>query len=311
MNLYMLRKKRLLFFTIPAREYYYYFFPFGRGNFAAMKLTLGFSPCPNDTFIFDAMINGKIDTKNLQFDYVMEDVETLNKWATEEKLDITKLSYNTFLHTVDKYALLHTGSALGKGVGPLLISKEPLDLANIADYKIAIPGIQTTANLLLTLAFPHAKNKQEVLFSEIEQAVIDGTFDAGLIIHESRFTYTQKGLAKLIDLGDWWETTIRAAIPLGGIVARRSFDKELCATIDSIIKSSLAYSWKHYPRLSEFVKNNAQEMEEAVMRKHIELYVNNYTNDLGEEGRNAIGKLFEQARKADLLKGMEDVPIFY
>lgn len=276
-----------------------------------MKLMLGFSPCPNDTFIFDAMVNGKIDTKGLEFDYVMEDVETLNRWATEEKLDITKLSYNTFLHTVDKYALLHSGSALGKGVGPLLIAKEPLDLANISNYKIAIPGIQTTANLLLTLAFPHAKNKQEVLFSEIEQAVLDGSFDAGLIIHESRFTYAQKGLAKLIDLGDWWETTMRAAIPLGGIVVKRGLDKELSATIDGVIKSSLAYSWKHYPELSDFVKDNAQEMDEMVMRKHIELYVNNYTNDLGEEGRNAIGKLFEQARKADLLQGKEGFPIFY
>ncbi|RYD56587.1 MAG: 1,4-dihydroxy-6-naphthoate synthase [Sphingobacteriales bacterium] len=276
-----------------------------------MKLTLGFSPCPNDTFIFDAMVNGKIDTKGLEFDYVMEDVETLNRWAMEGKLDVTKLSYNAFLHTIDKYALLHSGSALGKGVGPLLIARQPLDLADIAKYKIAIPGVQTTANLLLTLAFPHAKDKHEVLFSDIEQSVLDGTYDAGLIIHESRFTYAQKGLSKLIDLGDWWETTVRAAIPLGGIVVKRSLNNKLCATIDGVIKSSLAYSWKHYPGLSKFVKDNAQEMEEDVMRKHIELYVNNYTNDLGEEGRNAISKLFEHARKADLLQGREGFPIFY
>lgn len=276
-----------------------------------MKLTLGFSPCPNDTFIFDAMVNGKIDTKGIEFDYVMEDVETLNRWAREEQLDITKLSYNTFLHTVDKYALLHSGSALGKGVGPLLIAKSPLDLSNIADYKIAIPGIQTTANLLLTLAFPHVKNKTEVIFSGIEDAVLSGEYDAGLIIHESRFTYAQKGLAKLIDLGDWWEHTMRAAIPLGGIVLRRNFDKELCATIDSIIKDSLVYSWKHYPELSDFIKDNAQEMEEQVMRQHIELYVNNYTTDLGEEGRNAITTLFEQAYKAGLLESNKVNEIFY
>lgn len=276
-----------------------------------MKLTLGFSPCPNDTFIFDAMVNGKIDTRGLEFDYVMEDVETLNRWAAEEKLDITKLSYNTFLHTVDKYALLHSGSALGKGVGPMLIAKTNLDLSDIADYKIAIPGIHTTANLLLTLAFPHAKNKTEVLFSEIEESVLSGEYDAGLIIHESRFTYAAKGLAKLIDLGDWWENTMRAAIPLGGIVARRSFDKELCATIDAVIKDSLVYSWKHYPVLSNFVKDNAQEMQEEVMRQHIELYVNNYTTDLGEEGRNAISTLFEQAVKADLLAEDKSRNIFY
>lgn len=267
-----------------------------------MKLTLGFSPCPNDTFIFDAMVNHKIDTHGIDFDYVLEDVETLNKWAEEEKLDITKLSYNTFLHTARKYALLHSGSALGKGVGPLLIAKKPLDLANIADFKIAIPGFNTTANLLLSLAFPQATNKTQILFSEIEAAVLDGTYDAGLIIHESRFTYAQRGLTKLIDLGDWWEGAANAAIPLGGIVIRRSFDKELCATVDSIIKESLAYSWAHYPALAPFITDNAQEMEEDVMRKHIDLYVNDYSTDLGTEGRNAITTLFDRAKQSGLVK---------
>lgn len=267
-----------------------------------MKLTLGFSPCPNDTFIFDAMVNGKIDTKGLQFDYVMEDVETLNRWAEEGKLDVTKLSYNAFLKTVNKYALLHSGSALGKGVGPLLIANTPLDLNNINQYKIAIPGFNTTANLLLSLAFPQAKNKTEVIFSGIEDAVLNGEYDAGLIIHESRFTYAAKGLTKLIDLGDWWEQEVNAAIPLGGIVARRSFDKELLATIDSVIKESVLYSWKHYPELSSFVTENAQEMEEAVMRQHINLYVNEYTTDLGETGRTAIQTLFDKAKKGGLLQ---------
>ncbi len=276
-----------------------------------MKLTLGFSPCPNDTFIFDAMVNGKIDTHGISFDYVMEDVETLNKWAEQGKLDITKLSFNTFLHTVDKYALLHSGSALGEGVGPLLIAKQPIDLTKIDTYKIAIPGFNTTANLLLTLALPRAKNKTELVFSEIEAAVLNGEYDAGLIIHESRFTYQQKGLTKLIDLGDWWQQETNAAIPLGGIVIRRNFDKQLCATVDSIIKQSLAYSWQHYPQLSPFVKNNAQEMEEEVMRKHINLYVNNYTTDLGEIGRKAIFTLFEKAKNAGLLKENFLQDIFY
>ena len=276
-----------------------------------MKLTLGFSPCPNDTFIFDAMVNGKIDTMGITFDYVMEDVETLNVWAEQGKLDITKLSYNTFIHTVNQYALLHSGSALGEGVGPLLVSKQPLDLSKIDTYKIAIPGFKTTANLLFTLAFPQAKNKTELVFSEIEAAVLRGEYDAGLIIHEGRFTYQQKGLTKLIDMGDWWEKTTHAAIPLGGIVIRRSFDKELCAIVDRIIKESLLYSWKHYPELSPFITNNAQEMEEDVMRKHINLYVNEYTTDLGEKGRCAINTLFEKARAGGLIKGEMPESIFY
>jgi 1,4-dihydroxy-6-naphthoate synthase len=276
-----------------------------------MKLTLGFSPCPNDTFIFDAMVNGKIDTRGITFDYVMEDVATLNAWAEEGKLDITKLSYSTFLHTVNQYALLHSGSALGEGVGPLLVAKTPLDLARIDQLKIAIPGFNTTANLLLSLAFPNEKNKTALVFNEIEAAVLDGTYDAGLIIHEGRFTYQNKGLHKLIDLGDWWEHTMNAAIPLGGIVIRRSFDKELCATVDSIIKESLAYSWARYPQLSSFITENAQEMEEDVMRQHIQLYVNDYSTDLGEKGRKAITTLFEKAKAGGLLKEEMPASIFY
>jgi 1,4-dihydroxy-6-naphthoate synthase len=276
-----------------------------------MKLTLGFSPCPNDTFIFDAMVNGKIDTYGITFDYVMEDVETLNQWAIDGKLDITKLSYNTFLKVVNQYALLHSGSALGEGVGPLLISKRPLDSTRMQDYKIAIPGFNTTANLLLTLAYPQAGNKTEKVFSEIENVVLSGEFDAGLIIHENRFTYAQKGLIKLADLGDWWEQATGAAVPLGGIVVRRSFDRDLCATIDSIIKESVAYSWERYPELAPFIKDNAQEMEEDVMRKHIQLYVNEYTTDLGEKGRGAIATLFEKANQAGLVKNDAPGNVFY
>jgi 1,4-dihydroxy-6-naphthoate synthase len=276
-----------------------------------MKLTLGFSPCPNDTFIFDAMVNGHIDTHGITFDHVMEDVQTLNLWAAEGKLDITKLSYNTFLHTVEQYALLHSGSALGQGVGPLLVANKPLDLTRAADLKIAIPGLNTTANLLLSLALPEAKNKTEMIFSDIEAAVLDGRFDAGLIIHEGRFTYQKKGLVKLMDLGDWWEQATHAAIPLGGIVIRRDMGAKLAATVDGIIRESLAWSWKRYPQLTDFITNNAQEMEEEVMRKHIQLYVNDYTTDLGEVGRSAINTLFTKANAAGLLQsGMPD-NIFY
>ena len=280
-----------------------------------MNLTLGFSPCPNDTFIFDAMVNGGVDTHGLTFQYVLEDVETLNRWAAEGRLDITKLSYSAFLHNVHQYALLHSGSALGKGVGPLLISKDfatgsPDLAADLKNARIAIPGYNTTANLLLTLAFPEAANKTEVVFSDIEVAVLRGEYDAGLVIHESRFTYAQRGLHKLMDMGDWWEGASGAAIPLGGIVMRRSLGAQLCATVDDIIRQSLALSWERYPELSPFITEHAQEMEQDVMRKHIDLYVNEYTTDLGPTGEAAIDMLFRKAQHAGILTG-ELPPVFY
>ncbi len=275
-----------------------------------MQLTLGFSPCPNDTFIFDAMVNSKVNTRGLSFNYVMEDVETLNEWALAGKLDVTKLSYSTYLHSAQSYALLHSGSALGKGVGPLLVAREQLSLANASGYTIAIPGIHTTANLLLSLALPEATQKTAMLFSDIEQSVLDGKYDAGLIIHESRFTYAQKGLLKLIDLGDWWENEMHAAIPLGGIVAKRSLGSDVIATIDAVIKDSIAYAWASYPTLPAFVTTNAQEMEEDVMRQHINLYVNDYTTDLGADGRNAIQAMFRKAQEAGIISD-KPTNIFY
>jgi len=282
-----------------------------------MELTLGFSPCPNDTFIFDAMVNGLIDSKGIRFRVLMEDVETLNLWAEEGRLDITKLSYHAFLNTIDKYALLHHGSALGKGVGPLLVARpETAGLWQQIEWqqqaRIAIPGRNTTANLLLSLAFPAMKNKEEMLFSDIEKAVSAGTFDAGLIIHESRFTYEKKGLVKLADLGDWWEITAGAAIPLGGIAIRRNIDRSVAAAVDGMIRESLDYAWGRYPELSPFITGNAQEMEEEVMRRHINLYVNEYTRELGSEGYNAILTLFRQARNAGMVE-REDIErlVFY
>lgn len=269
-------------------------------------LSLGFSPCPNDTFIFDALVNKQLDTGELRFDYVMEDVETLNQWAFEGKLAITKLSYHTFLHVSDRYALLDAGSALGSGVGPLLITRAGgIPSRGFEDFinraSVAIPGQYTTANLLFSLAFPEAKNKTEVLFSEIEERVLQGEFDCGLVIHESRFTYRQKGLQKLMDMGEWWEKSTGAAIPLGGICIRRDLLPEIAGTLNRLIRESLALSWQHYPVLSDFVKNNAQEMEEAVMRQHIDLYVNKYTNSLGVEGRQAVQALLERAQMSKLI----------
>jgi 1,4-dihydroxy-6-naphthoate synthase len=277
-----------------------------------MKLTLGFSPCPNDTFIFDAMVNGLIDTKGLSFEYVLEDVETLNQWATEGKLDITKLSYGSYLNLTKSYALLHAGSALGKGVGPLLVSKEPIPFENIAQHSIAIPGAKTTANLLLSLAVPQASNKTEIIFSDIEEAVLSEQYDMGLIIHESRFTYAQKGLHKIIDLGDWWENAMKAAIPLGGIVMKRTIDPAIIAQVDDLIKESVLYAWKHYPVLSEFVQCHAQEMDESVMRQHIQLYVNEYTSELGAVGLHSIKTLFAKAQESGLINEVEKIEqIFY
>jgi 1,4-dihydroxy-6-naphthoate synthase len=261
-----------------------------------MELTLGFSPCPNDTFIFDAMVNNKIDTKGLTFNTRLEDVETLNKWALEGKLDITKLSYGVLPKVLHQYELLNSGSALGRGCGPLLIAKKPIDKENIKDCKIAIPGINTTANLLFSTAFPAAKNKEILVFSDIENAVLDGRVDAGVIIHENRFTYQQRGLVKIIDLGEYWESTTGSPIPLGGIVIRKSLPAELKQQVDKLIHDSLQESFRHYPSLSPFVTAHAQEMEESVMRQHIELYVNDFSLDLGEAGRAAVDRLMAAAK---------------
>ncbi|MBS1616357.1 MAG: 1,4-dihydroxy-6-naphthoate synthase [Bacteroidetes bacterium] len=275
-----------------------------------MTLSLGFSPCPNDTFIFDALVHGKIDTQGLRFEYVLEDVETLNQWAFEGRLQLTKLSYNSFLRTVSQYALMHSGSALGKGVGPLLIQKAGQVMPEMSQARIAIPGKNTTANLLFSLAYPKAVHKTEVLFSEIEAAVLKGDFDAGLVIHESRFTYAEKGLALIRDMGDWWEETAGAAIPLGGIVARRDLPVPLIRQVDKLIVESLQFSWKNYPDLAPFVRDHAQEMDERVMRQHIGLYVNEYSEDLGIEGEKAIQTLFQKAEEAGLIPAQER-SIFY
>ena len=268
-----------------------------------MNLSLAFSPCPNDTFIFDALVNSGIDTGGLRFDVALEDVETLNQWALRGEKDITKLSFSALLKCSDEYQMLQSGAALGRGVGPLLITADSRNAAITpnADTRIAIPGKNTTANLLLSLAFPEAKNKTEVIFSEIEAAVLRGGFDAGLIIHESRFTYADRGLHKIIDLGEWWEQTANAPIPLGCIAAKKSLGQETIARLEGLIRWSLESSWSTYPQLSDYVRCHAQEMDEAVMRQHIDLYVNDFTKDLGEEGNRAVDVLFTKARAAGLI----------
>jgi len=264
------------------------------------KLTIGFSPCPNDTFIFDALVNRKIDTGAYQFEPILEDVETLNQWALQGKLNISKISYGLLPFIQHQYQLLNAGSALGKGVGPLLISKkaDPGFASKMNGYTVAIPGEHTTAHLLFSLAFPTVTTKKFMIFSNIEDAVLKGKVDCGVIIHESRFTYQQKGLHKWLDLGDYWEQKTGVPIPLGGIVMDKKFAPEDINEVDSLVRKSLEYSYQHYPHLSDYVKEHAQEMDEEVMRKHIDLYVNNFSLDLGEEGRNAISILMKAAAPA-------------
>ncbi|ASU32124.1 menaquinone biosynthesis family protein [Mucilaginibacter xinganensis] len=277
-----------------------------------MKLSLGFSPCPNDTFIFDAMIHHKIDTEGLDFEVFYDDVETLNQKAMRGELDITKLSYHAFAYVADKYVLMDAGSALGFGVGPLLICKDDpeqlvSDLRSLtANPKIGIPGKYTTANFLLGTAFPNAINKVELVFSDIENAVLEGRVDIGLIIHENRFTYQDKGLKKIIDLGDYWEKETGCAIPLGGIVTNRKLPAEVQHKINRVIRRSVEFAFENPKSGLEFIRSHAQEMSEEVMYKHIELYVNKYSVDLGNEGRKAIRLLFDKALENHIIPEVKE-----
>ncbi|HVZ57079.1 MAG TPA: 1,4-dihydroxy-6-naphthoate synthase [Chitinophagaceae bacterium] len=257
-----------------------------------MKLTMGFSPCPNDTFIFDALVNSRIDTGGLTFEPILEDVETLNQLAARGQLDITKLSFPALFAASDRYLLLPAGSALGKGVGPLLIAREQVPPDEVPGRRIAIPGINTTANLLLGFAFPDATHKVTRVFSGIEAAVLSGETDLGVIIHENRFTYARRGLKKIMDLGEHWESRMQVPIPLGGIAMRRSLGSDLAGQVSRLIRQSLEDSFSRYPAISEYTRRHAQEMEEQVMRQHIELYVNQYSLDLGQDGRHAVKVLY-------------------
>lgn len=260
-----------------------------------MKLTIGFSPCPNDTFIFDALVNGKIDTGDLSFDYMLEDVETLNKMAMQERLDITKISYGVLARIVPSYRVLNAGGALGMGVGPLLVATKPISLEKVDELTIAIPGMNTTAHMLFSLAFPNAKQKKFMVFSAIEDAVLNGEVDLGVIIHENRFTYASRGLTKIMDLGEHWEQQTGNPIPLGGIVMNRRYDLSLMKRVDELILKSIQYAQQAYPELSDFIRSHAQEMDESVMRQHIDLYVNDHSLALGSKGKAAVWQLLEIA----------------
>ncbi len=259
-----------------------------------MNLTLGFSTCPNDTFIFDAMVNGRIDTEGLRFKLHLADVEELNRLAFAAEIDISKVSYHAFAYLSDAYQLLTSGSALGFGNGPLLISKHKIYPDEIKELKIAIPGKYTTANLLLSLAYPQLTQKQEYLFSDIEEVILSGEMDAGVIIHENRFTYRSKGLRKIVDLGELWEQQYGLPIPLGGILVKRNLPEDIRHKINRVLRRSVEYALQNPNDSLPFVRQHAQSMDESVMQNHIRLYVNDFSVDLGVKGREAIDTLYEK-----------------
>lgn len=272
-------------------------------------LTLGFSPCPNDTFMFYPLVHGLVDTAGQRFNERLEDVETLNRLAVKGVLDVTKVSYAALGHIREEYALLRAGSALGRGCGPLVVAREPLDPAELADKTIAIPGRYTTAHLLTRLYNPALENFLEMPFHEIMDAVLTGRADAGVIIHESRFTYQGFGLHQLVDLGQWWETETGLPIPLGGIVARRSLGAETIRSIEAALAAGVEYARTNPTEAAHYIREHAQEMSEQVCAAHIGLYVNDFSQSLGSEGERAIMELLRRAETAGVVPRSE-VPLF-
>ena len=271
-----------------------------------MRLTLGFSPCPNDTFIFDAMVHGRIDTEGLEFDYFLTDVEELNRKAITSEVDITKISYHAYAYVAHNYLILDAGSALGYRNGPLLISKRRIGISELPTLRIAVPGKYTTANLLFSIAWPEVKNKTEYLFSNIEDALLAEEVDAGLIIHETRFTYFRRGLHKLADMGEYWETLTGLPVPLGAIVIKRNIPDVVAQKVNRVVRRSLEYAYKDSFASYDFVSGNAREMDSTIMNNHIKLFVNEYTLNLGAKGREAIIMLFRIAGEKGVIPVLPD-----
>jgi len=262
-----------------------------------MKLTLGFSPCPNDTFIFDALVNGRIDTEGLEFDYHLADVEELNLAAFRAEADITKISCHAFPYAAKDYLILDAGSALGYGNGPLLIAKPGFDPVKMNSWVIAIPGIFTTANLLFSIAWPEALNKKEYLFSDIVDVILRGEADAGLIIHETRFTYQLNGLTLIADMGEFWENLTGLPIPLGAIVINRRIPEKVSLKFNRLLRKSVEFAMENPSESSYFVSSYARGIEKSVMESHIRMFVNNFSIDLGEDGKKAFSRLFKLAHE--------------
>jgi 1,4-dihydroxy-6-naphthoate synthase len=258
-------------------------------------LTIGFSPCPNDTFIFYALVHGKVTVPGVTFRERLEDVETLNRLALEGALDITKISYHALGRLREQYALLRSGGALGRGCGPLIVARPGRGLDDIGAGSIAIPGELTTAYLLLRLYDPRITNAVEMAFDRIMQAVAGGEVDAGLIIHESRFTYPFYKLEKLLDLGEWWESFSGLPVPLGAILGKRALGRDLLLSAEKAVRESLRYARQHPDEAMEYCRQYSQEMDEGVMKSHIDLYVNDFSLDLGNEGLSAVRRLLSEA----------------
>ena len=263
-----------------------------------MQLTLAYSPCPNDTFIFDALVHQKVDTEGLQFRVQLLDIQELNALAASQPgPDVVKVSFFQYAQLLQRYQLLESGAALGRGCGPLVVARETMTRQQVADSNIAIPGWNTTAHLLLNHWCPEVRNKQVLPFHEIMPAVASGELDAGLIIHESRFTYPQYGLQQVVDLGAHWEETTSLPIPLGGIIARKDLGWEVIARVDRALARSIEYAFAHRADVMPYVRAHAQEMADEVMEQHIALYVNEYTHQLGPEGHLAVDFLIHYAQQ--------------
>ena len=267
-------------------------------------LSLGYSPCPNDTFIFYALVHGRVGTGNLHFREILEDVETLNRMAGQQKLDLTKVSFHAFGHLRDHYCLLRAGGALGKGCGPLVVAREACDMKELRGRTIAVPGTLTTAFLLLQIFDPQLAERVVVMpFHRIVRAVAEGEADAGLIIHESRFTYQREGLTQVLDLGEWWERETGLPIPLGCIIARRALGGDLVRKTEGLIRESLAYARNHPDETREYIRSHARELEDSVIDRHVGLYVNEFSLDIGEEGIHAVEELFKRAAVQGIIAG--------
>jgi 1,4-dihydroxy-6-naphthoate synthase len=276
-----------------------------------MKIKLAISTCPNDTFIFDALVNKRIDTGGYSFDVTLADIQELNNLALSGEADMVKISYALYPLVSKEYQLLTAGSALGSGVGPLVVSKRKIYPDEVEHAKIAIPGKTTTANFLLSLAFPEATNKKVYLFSDIEEAVLQNEVDVGVLIHEGRFTYKQKGLFKVIDLGEFWEETTANPVPLGGIAIRRDLPEKVKRELNTLTRQSVEYAFANSRETTSFVKMHAQEMDEQVILSHIELYVNNFSIDLGERGKNTVRAMLEKSSNFEQYKGAELIEPFF
>jgi len=272
-------------------------------------LTLGYSPCPNDTFIFYALTHGRIPLEGLRVEERLEDVETLNRLALQGTLDLTKISYHALGHLRRDYALLKSGGALGRGCGPLVIASSETSMEGLRGKRIAIPGQLTTANLLLQLFGEGYENVLILPFDRIMEAVKGGDAAAGVIIHESRFTYRDHGLVQVLDLGAWWERTTGLPIPLGGILARRSLGASLIRTIDRAVRQSVEYALARPEEPKAYIKTHAQELSDQVTASHISLYVNDFSLDLGEEGVGAVETLFARAEERGIIPPC-DLPLF-